>query len=234
MLGTLNTQSTNSRIRREVTLISSLSHKHIVRYFGAWEEFISEDAGSEGSSAGILSSSAATGGTGLPGGNRSSAGGGQATLRGCWSNPVSPLFNGLDDDSSQSSDGGSSSEGERADDDFEWERDEAAGAEGERWSSASHAGAPVLPSGKRPAHALGPGPARPTEAWTRRRPRALYIQMEFCSTTLRAVIDEGRLHEAPGRILELFRQTLEAMVFLHKKGVLHRDLKVYCGLLGGS
>ena len=44
----------------------------------------------------------------------------------------------------------------------------------------------------------------------KRKFRYLFIQMEYCKTTLRAVIDEGNLWTRPVDIHFLFRQILEA------------------------
>ncbi len=57
--------------------------------------------------------------------------------------------------------------------------------------------------------------------------RKLYIQMEYCKATLRETIDNGQLWQNENQITRLFRQMVEGIEYIHKEGVIHRDLKVH-------
>lgn len=65
-----------------------------------------------------------------------------------------------------------------------------------------------------------------TEAVTeksRRDRKILYIQMEYCKTTMRDMIDESKL--SLDAVWKSLRQILEALVYIHGQNLIHRDLK---------
>ena len=56
--------------------------------------------------------------------------------------------------------------------------------------------------------------------------KCLYLQMEYCETTLREFIDGYKLWENFGEVFRLLSQLLDALCYIHGKGMIHRDLKV--------
>ena len=64
---------------------------------------------------------------------------------------------------------------------------------------------------------------RPSSSVARKVRQALYIQMEYCSSTLRDLLDAGPLDDATR--WKLLRQLLSGLVHIHHMGIIHRDLK---------
>eukprot|EP00375_Theileria_parva_P002550 XP_765230.1 hypothetical protein [Theileria parva strain Muguga] len=56
--------------------------------------------------------------------------------------------------------------------------------------------------------------------------KCLFILMEYCGEeSLYETINKQTLHESPERVIELFRQIMEALSYIHEKGIIHRDVK---------
>jgi translation initiation factor 2-alpha kinase 4 len=51
----------------------------------------------------------------------------------------------------------------------------------------------------------------------------MYIQMQYCKTTMRDMIDKSKL--SIDTVWKSLRQILEALVYIHGRNVIHRDLK---------
>eukprot|EP00117_Sycon_ciliatum_P021410 scpid22400/ scgid0250/ Eukaryotic translation initiation factor 2-alpha kinase 4; GCN2-like protein len=57
-------------------------------------------------------------------------------------------------------------------------------------------------------------------------PKFLYIQMEYCEqSTLRDVIDKQNLFRDPSRVWRLFRELVDGIAHIHEQAMIHRDLK---------
>lgn len=212
-----------SKIRREVTTLSRLIHKHVVRYFAAWVEQYDHAAPQQSSeSASSSTSAAAPGVEGMP-----------------YRVMDEPSLRGIDRSSRYSTD---SSEEEPTPTHESADRDRQLRVRSSTYNKFFHYGSSSSDEesdGEETAASttgtglglravaeepLTPAPAPPVLP-TR---RCLFIQMEYCYTTLRQVVDNGKLWCQQEEIFKLLRQVLEALLYVHERGVIHRDLKVQC------
>jgi translation initiation factor 2-alpha kinase 4 len=241
--------SLRQKIQREVTTISSLFHKNIVRYYAAWieqyEEVLGENILSEKKSPNPQIPSFRTMGdkekaTLTPQIIKSKAG--NAWLEG------NPFTVEAEKELNQK---GYSSSGKEYNDLFESESDESESKEknssglgfkpryhqynafGSSSSSDSSSDSDQSESSSNGSEDSGSDlPSILDESMQdmsgsqKRKSDWLFIQMEYCYTTLRAVIDEKEIWKHFSEVKRLFREMLEALAYVHDRKVIHRDLKV--------
>jgi hypothetical protein len=195
-----------ARIMREVTTLSRLQHPSVVRYYQAWIEEAAPGAGGEEeepSDSGLAawaggadssSSGGAPSGCGASSGSSSGSGGGAPTLApgpaaGGDIDSSSGLFAAAPDRAAGGG-GGSSA--------FTFDR---AGGDAASGSAAATA---TLSASPRAVGAAAAGAPR----------RVLYIAMEYCASTLRALLDAGGPPDEAGRWRAL-RQLLAGLAHIH-------------------
>lgn len=236
------TIAAGNKIRREVTTLSRLIHKHVVRYFAAWVEqydhAVPQQSSESASCSSASTSAAALGVKGMAYSRttmmdepslrdieRSSRYSTDSSEEEEEEPRATPALSGGQDSSgllrvrtynkffhygSSSSDEESSEEGE-----------ETAG------STVTVTGVGLLPTvAEEPLPYARGVPPEPLLSVSITFRRCLFIQMEYCYTTLRQVIDNGKLWRQHDEIFKLLRQVLEALLYVHERGVIHRDLKV--------
>ena len=222
----------NRKLRREVTTISRITHKNIVRYYQAWVE------GGETTSQGDALKSEVKG----KADDTSESSSGDDKSKGWWAS--SPLLDGVlskqihRDETAQliesisqawntpDNDSSCSDPSSRNDDiimhDFRNPLMVGMGFQDEIYDGLVNRRNAIASKSTEDVDVWDDSSVKVDASLGQ---RILYIQMEYCSTTLRKVIDEA--NENPFDEIEKFRmirQIVEALVYLHGQNLIHRDL----------
>jgi len=239
--GTMTTH--NEKLRREVTTISMMSHKNIVRYYQAWVEHIGGfvDVGDGGG---------VDDGVNL------------TELTGAIDKALSNKEKKIDDDDDDDDD-----DEDNDSDDSSWNSNWSSTSSGSSASRQIADGKTSIATTNEYARSLSldkfleneieihdPGNplfmnginsfgytpmatssfstfSKPTNTSSdldsqRRQSKEngiMYIQMQYCKTTMRSLIDESKL--TIDAVWKRLRQILEALEYIHSRDVIHRDLK---------
>ncbi|CAB9500620.1 eIF-2-alpha kinase GCN2 [Seminavis robusta] len=262
----------NRKLRREVTTISRMTHKNIVRYYQAWVEGEIESI-EETSMVRELSTDLDTKDDtpdGLDDEDGELSGSGHEYVPGLWAKPSMGKFFSDDGErmsSSESSgesdsdgDSGSEGDGDEDDDDFiDWDSsDNGKSAANNQLHSQSietllemendhglqqspllagfgfqakpHSTLPTSGEKKR-SNSISSDyddwdESSSVKVSSAQNQRILYIQMEYCSSTLRKLIDDQSMAKMDENdVWRLVRQIIEALVYIHSRKIIHRDLK---------
>lgn len=230
-----------AKIQREVTTISRLLHKNIVRYYAAWmEESAAEemnDANSASTSLLNTNESYLTKPTALNNTKAALPMYGSEFIkdveRDLWevkkSKPGVRDFEILFDDGDSQGAAISNRYQDQWSDDSDSESGSDSDSDSDDGSSSGSSSNDSSDSDSESNSRSG-SESSDSKSVSRKRnfpvSKNLYIQMEFCNFTLRAIIDYGRLWSRKKEIMRILREILEALSYMHKKKVIHRDLKV--------
>jgi translation initiation factor 2-alpha kinase 4 len=241
--------SLRHKIQREVTTISSLFHKNIVRYYAAWieqyEEILPVESGDNPKSSSKTASTSNMGKEKFISNTESKGNSSNAWLTG---NPFAKEAEkeldrnnfALNDYSilfSEGNDGSSGKDinlGVSSGFGFKPTRYSHIYNYGNSSSSDDSSSSSEEESSDSSESSVSEKSKEESQGDRKRNSDWLFIQMEYCYTTLRAFIDETELWKRPVEVKRLFREMLEALAYVHDRKVIHRDLKVsfFLNILG--
>lgn len=238
-------QSIRKKIRREVTIISRLMHKNIVRYYASWTERLPASQSTTEHAQGQGSSSRGSTGIDMDESAESEEESGELDESSdedsegddedlTWEQEFSQ-YSSSSESSSASSSSTSSSSGDEDDDDNNESSSDNVGIASKKATKSNHVQSNNLDESivfERSASAISVGTAtgtggksHPSSTNRTALNECLYIQMEFCTTTLKDLLDKGNFWKATADIFSLFRQIVEGLAYIHSRGIVHRDLK---------
>lgn len=259
----------NRKLRREVTTISRMTHKNIVRYYQAWveggtdtiEEASLEREQSNDFDTKTDAEAAKGGGGGLSSSSSDDSGAGY------WAKPPLGKFFSENDGSGGSGSSDSADGSGSSDDESDSESEEFMDLDSNQQSNVSshnfHSQSMENLLEMENEHGLQQSPLLAglgfqntayTGLGNRYKKRSnslssddddpwdesssvkvgnaspsqsiLYIQMEYCSSTLRKLIDNRAMAKMDeSNIWRIVRQIMEALVYIHGRKIIHRDLK---------
>ena len=236
----------NRKLRREVTTISRMTHKNIVRYYQAWVEGGSSDGKAKTIDAIQEESNVASAelGDGASSSDEDSDEGGwwasaspRDRHRSSAREGISFAENADGDDDDDDDDDGSSSEEQTGSSSNFFEEGSHQGfhsplMNGLGFQNQTYGG--IFANNDRPSSRDLPDSGGTTSSdipWDDSSVKVgsvnengiLYIQMEYCSTTLRKLIDDQECTKMEENdVWRLVRQTLEGLVYIHGRNIIHR------------